>query len=170
MAKEDLELGPCQVSFGDEGYEVDLGCTQGGVRVTFTTDVGDLMCDQWGTQPYDQVITGQGARVTVPLAEITLDNLAIALNQEVVGNALIEGERLVGTKMSTLGQSLLLQKYVDGEVSTDPEDWMRFPVAAPIGSPEIVFSPSDQRVIEVEFACFPDANEILYYIGDETAS
>jgi len=75
-----------------------LGCTEGGVRVAFTTDVSDLMCDQWGTQPYDQMITGQGARVTVPLAEYTLENLALALNQELIADALIEGERLVGTK------------------------------------------------------------------------
>jgi len=170
MARDDLDLGPCRVSFGTAGAEAALGCTEGGVRVAFTTDVSDLMCDQWGTQPYDQMITGQGARVTVPLAEYTLENLALALNQELIADALIEGERLVGTKMTTLGQSLLLEKYVDGIVSTDPTDWMRFPIAAPVGSPEILFSRSDQRVIEIEFVAFPDASEILYYIGDETAS
>lgn len=170
MAREDLELGPCQVSFGTEGAEVDLGCTDGGVTVSFITDAGDLMCDQFGTQPVDQVITGQGAEVRVPLAEITLDNLALALNQTVISDALIEGENLVGTKMSTYGQSLLLRKYVDGEASADPADWMRFPVAAPLGSPEVSFSRDTQRVIEVVFKCFPDSNDILYYIGDESAS
>jgi len=170
MAREDLTLGPCEVSFGTAGAEADLGRTEGGVRVAFATDVADLMSDQWASQPEDQVITGQGARVTVPLAEYTLDNLAIALNQTLVGGALIEGERLVGTKMSDQGQSLLLKAYVDGSVSTDEEDWMRFPVAAPVGSPEILFSRGDQRIIEIEFICFPDGTDILYYIGDESAS
>lgn len=170
MAKEDLELSPCRVYFGTEGSEEDLGRTEGGVRAAFTTDIGDLMSDQWGSQPIDGVFTGQGVTVTVPLAEITLENLAIALNQTVVGDALIEGERLVGTKLSDQGQSLLLKKYVDGSISTDAEDWLRFPVAAPVGSPEITFSRSDQRVIEVEFRCFPDSSDILYYIGDESAS
>jgi hypothetical protein len=170
MPREDMELGPCAVYFGAEGAEVDLGRTEGGVRVAFTTDVGDLSSDQWGTQPEDGVFTGQGVTVTVPLAEYTLDNLAIALNMTVIGDALIEGERLVGTKLSDIAQSLLLREYVDGAVSMDAENAMRFPVAAPVGSPEILFSKSDQRIIEVEFKCFPDSNDILYYIGDESAS
>lgn len=170
MAREDMELSPCQISFGTAGSEDDLGRTEGGVRVAFTTDVADLMSDQWGSQPEDQVITGQGCRVTAPLAEYTLDNLAIALNQDVISSDLIEGDRLVGTKMSAKAQSLLLKEYVDGIVSTLEENWMRFPVAAPVGSPEVLFSKADQRIIEVEFVCFPDSSDILYYIGDESAS
>lgn len=166
MAREDLELSPCAVYFGVLAAEVDLGRTEGGVRVAFSTDVADLMSDQWGTQPEDQVITGQGCRVTAPLAEYTFTNLAIALNQEVTGE-LIAGERLVGTKMSDQAQSLLLKEYVDGAVSEDSKNWMRFPVAAPLGNPEILFSKTDQRIIEIEFVCFPDASDVLYYIGDE---
>lgn len=170
MAREDLELSPCAVYFGTEGSEEDLGRTEGGVRVVFTTDVADLMSDQWGTQPEDQMITGQGCRVTVPLAEYTLDNLAIALNQTVIGDALIEGDRLVGTKLSDMANSLLLKEYKNGVVSEDSENWIRFPIAAPVGNPEILFSRTDQRIIEVEFVCFPDTSNILYYIGDESAS
>ncbi len=173
MAKEDLELSPCQVNLGTAGSEADLGRTEGGVRVAFSTDVADLMSDQWGTQPEDQIITGQGCRVTVPLAEYTIDNLAIALNQTVIGTGgheLIEGDRLVGTKMSIQAQSLLLKEYLNGVVSANEDNWMRFPVAAPVGNPEILFSKTDQRIIEVEFVCFPDANDILYYIGNESAS
>jgi len=170
MAREDLDLGPCQVNYGVADAEVDLGRTEGGVRVAFATDVADLMSDQWGTQPEDQVITGQGARITVPLAEYTLENLAIALNQDLLFDELIEGGRLVGTKMRSLAQSLLLKKYVNGVVSQDDLDYMRFPVAAPVGNPEILFSKSDQRIIEIEFIAFPDANDILYFIGNEIAS
>lgn len=170
MAKEDMELGPCEVSFGVAGAEADLGRTEGGVTVSFATDVADLNSDQFGTQPEDQVITGQGATVTVPLAEFTLTNLALALNMTVVGGALIEGERLVGTKMSTQANSLLLKEYVDGIVSTDEEDWMRFPLAAPVGNPEVSYSKDSQRIIEIIFRAFPDASDNLYYIGDESAS
>ena len=170
MAREDMELSPVAVYFGTVDAEENLGRTEGGVRVAFTTDVADLMSDQWGTQPEDQVITGQGARVTVPLAEYTLDNLALALNMTVVGDALIEGERLVGTKLSDVANSLLLKEYKDGVVSEDSKNWIRFPVAAPVGNPEIIFSRTDQRIIEIEFVCFPDSDNILYYIGDESAS
>ena len=172
MPREDMELSPCALYFGVKGLEeaTPLGRTEGGVRVAFSTDVADLMSDQWGTQPEDQVITGQGCRVTAPLAEYTLDNLALALNQDVIGGALIEGDRLVGTKLSAQANSLLLKEYRDGIVSADEANWMRFPEAAPLGNPEVLFSKSDQRIIEIEFICFPDASSILYYIGEEGAS
>ena len=35
MARADLDLGPCQVNYGTAGAEVDLGRTEGGVRVAF---------------------------------------------------------------------------------------------------------------------------------------
>ena len=166
MAMSGLDLGPCEVSFGTEGAEADLGKTEGGVEIAFVTEVADLASDQYGTSPEDQVIVGQGATITVPLAEYTLENLAIALNQTLVGDG-IDGANLVGTKMSTKAQSLLIKKYVDGVVSTDEDDWMRFPSAAPQGSPTIRFSKSDQRIIEVVFTAFPDASDNLYYIGEE---
>jgi len=166
MAVGDLDLGPCEVSFGVEGAEADLGRTEGGVEVAFSTDVADLLSDQHGTSPEDQMITGQGALITVPLAEYTLANLATALNQTVDGSV-IDGASLVGTKLSTKANSLLLKKYVNGAVSTDEEDWMRFPSAAPQGSPTIRFSKSDQRIIEIIFTAFPDTLDNLYYIGEE---
>ena len=170
MPKTDLELGPCQALFGAAGSEADLGETEGGVRVVWTTDVADLLTDQFGSQPQDQVITGQGARITVPLAEYTVAHMGIALNQSLISGVLIEGDRLVGSKMTSRAQSLLLKEYVDGAVSALPVNWIRFPLAAPVGSPEIAFSKADQRIIEIEFIAFPDVLNILYYIGDETAS
>ena len=170
MPNTDLELGPCQAKWGAAGSEADLGETEGGVRVVWTTDVADLLTDQFGSQPQDQVITGQGARITVPLAEFTVAHMGLALNQSLVGGVLVEGDRLVGSKMSDKGQSLLLKAYVDGAVSELPADWIRFPIAAPVGSPEIAFSKADQRIIEIEFIAFPDVLNILYYIGDEAAS
>ena len=174
MAREDLELGPCAVyirTVGGAEALTDLGRTEGSVRVAFTTDVADLMSDQWGTQPEEQVITGQGCRVTVPFADYTYTNLALALNQTLDASGIyIEGARLVGTKMSSKAIYLRLKKYVAGAVSEDAENWMDFPVAAPVGNPEVLFSKSDQRIIEVEFVCFPDDDDILYYLGDEGAS
>lgn len=168
-----LELGPCSVRFGDKDDEADLGKTEGGVVVTFSTGVADLLSDQHGTSPEDQVITGQGAVIVVPLANITLANLAIALNQSVktIGDdSGIKGSNLVGTKLSGKAQSLLLKKYVDGAESTDSQDYLRFPKAAPTGNFDYSFSKDGQRVINVNFVAFPDEDGYLYYIGDETAA
>ena len=175
MPNANLDLGPCAVYYGTAAAEVSVGETQGGVRISFAEDVADLMSDQWGTQAQDQVISGQGAEVVVPMADYTLANLATALSQSVLtlgADSGISGERNVGSKKATpsAGKSLLLKKYVDGAISADTQNWIRFPVAAPTGSFEIAFDGSTQRIIETTFKAFPDANDRLYFIGDETAA
>lgn len=168
-----LELGPCEVLWGTEGGEVSLGKTEGGVVVTFATDVVDLTSDQHGTAPEDQVISGQKATIVCPLADITLANLAIALNQTektLSAASGIAGENIVGTKLSTKAQSLLLKKYVDGSASVDTQDHLRFPKAAPQGNFDYSFTKDGQRVISLTLTAFPDDNDYLYFIGDETAA
>lgn len=166
-----LDLGPCRVYYGVEASETDVGKTQGGVRVSFSQTRADLLSDQYGTEPEDQVITGQAASVVVPLADFGLTNLALALNQSIQGtdpNEGIGGRNLVGTKLKATGQSLLLKKYVNGAISEDKKDWIRFPVAASEGTFEIRYDGTNQRIIEATFRAFPDADEMLYFIGDET--
>lgn len=170
-----LDLGPCRAYYGTAGSEADVGKTQGGVRITFSEDVADLMSDQYGTQPEDQVITGTGAEIVIPMADYTLANLATALSQSVLtlgADSGISGEPKVGTKKATptTGKSLLLKKYVDGAISADTQNWIRFPIASPIGNFELAFDGSTQRIIETTFRAFPDANNRLYFIGDETAA
>jgi hypothetical protein len=169
-----LELGPCQVLFGVKDSEEDLGKTEGGVVAHFETDVADLMSDQFGTAPEDQTVTGQKASVSVPLAENSLDILALALNQTkkaLLTDEGIAGVNVVGTKMKeTKAQSLLLKKYVGGIPSEDPADWLRFPAAAPSGKFDYSYSKDKQRIITVDFVAFPDDDGILYYFGDETAA
>lgn len=173
MSDATLELGPCQVKFGTDDSETDLGKTQGGVIVNFSQDAADLMSDQYGSQPEDQVITGHGATIVIPMAKTDAANLATALNQtkKQIGNQEgVKGSSLVGTKRSSKGQSLLLTKYVNGAVSSDENDRMRFPNAAPDGNFSYNFSISDQRILEVTFLAMPDSNDILYFLGDEDAA
>jgi len=168
-----LDLGPCAVLFGVEDSEADLGKTQGGVKVAFSQAVADLLSDQYGTEPEDQVITGHGAIITVPMADYTLANYAIALHKEVLSLGAEEGilgDSVVGTKLSTYAGSLILKKYVDGAVSEDEANWLRFPSAAAAANPEVVFDGSTQRIINTEFRAFPDASGILYYIGSKDAA
>ena len=168
-----LELGPCQVLFGTKDAETDLGRTEGGVVATFATDVADLVSDQYGTAPEDQVVTGQKVTIECPLANITLANLAIALNQteKAIGaDSGVAGGNIVGTKLSTKANSLLLKKYVNGAASTDSQDYVRFPEAAPQGNFDYSFTKDNQRIVKITFTCFPDDDDYLYYLGDETAS
>ncbi len=100
-------------------------------------------------------------------------NLAIALNQSVksIGeDSGIAGENIVGTKLSTKAKSLLLKKYVNGSPSSDTQEWVRFPKAAPQGNFDYSFTKDGQRIIAVVFTAFQDDSGFPYYLGDETAA
>jgi hypothetical protein len=167
-----LELGPCMLYFGTAGAEEALGYTQGGVTIRFLTDYADLMSDQDGSRPQERVIVGQGAEIEAPLAEVVLEKLAVALGQHwtvAAGSQLVVGEKLLGTKLTTKAESLLMKKYVDGVVSAEAENWMRFPKAAPTAeSIELMFNATDQRTLPITFFAFFDDDDVLYYLGDES--
>jgi hypothetical protein len=167
MSAADMELGPCQVEFNS----IDLGGTKG-VTVTWKTPAADLLRDQFGTEFYDKVITGQSCTVKMGLVDITMHNLAVALNQTAragSGKNAIAGTNLVGTKMSTLAHVLTLKKYVAGVPSTDEDDWLTFKKAFALSdSLALSFDANTQRVIELEFLAMQDTQGLLYIIGDTT--
>jgi len=169
-----LDLGPCRVYWGASGSEEDLGKTQGGVVVTFSQDVADLKSDQFGTSPEDQAITGHAVTIMVPLADYGLDSLATALGQtkKILGDDEgIKGSVVVGTLKSAGANSLLVKKYSNGVISTDENDWMQFPLAAPDGNVEVRFDGENQRIIETTFRAYPyGSDSVLYYIGDDSAA
>ena len=179
-----LELGPCQVLYGTAGSEVDLGKTHGGVIVKLEDDYADLMSDQYGTAPEDTIITGNKAEVEINFAEVDFDLLADVLNQDTFGATPsgLTGENNVGTSLLTNAQSLILVKYVAGIPSTDLEDRVVFPAAAPMSQIELSYDAENQRILKATFKCFSStvnaawgtgaANDktVLYYFGDETAA
>lgn len=73
-----VDIGPCWARFGATGSEVDLGWTQGGVKVNFATESTDVEADQ-ETDAIMTNITKRPISVTVPALEYTLELLAMAL-------------------------------------------------------------------------------------------
>ena len=86
----------------------------------------------------------------------------LVLNQSVSGGGgLVEGARLVGTKLSTKANSLLLKKYIDGSVSAIRENWIRFPNAAPQGNFETFGAKEQEQSLGVAFDYLRSACEAL---------
>jgi hypothetical protein len=56
----------------------DVGCTQGGVTVTYSLDLSDIFCDQI-TVPVDVAITGETAAIEFSMLESTAENMKLAL-------------------------------------------------------------------------------------------
>lgn len=73
-----VDIGPCWARFGTAGSEVDLGWTQGGVKVSFATESTEIEADQ-ETDPIFENITKRPISVSVPAIEFTLELIAMAL-------------------------------------------------------------------------------------------
>ena len=56
----------------------DVGCTDGGVTVTYSIDTSDIFCDQLKI-PVDVAITGETASVEFSMLESTAENLKLVL-------------------------------------------------------------------------------------------
>ena len=71
MGTENVKLGVCNATFGG----ANLGLTKGGVNVEVTTDKHVTTVDQFGDSEINERITKRSVKITVPLAETTLENL-----------------------------------------------------------------------------------------------
>lgn len=71
-----------------DGYYVgttggtDVGCTTGGVTISYTFETSDIFCDQV-LAAVDTAVTSESATVEFEMLETSAENLAIALGQAV---------------------------------------------------------------------------------------
>lgn len=70
-----VQIGVAELTFGG----VNLGHTKGGVTVSYEPEYHDLTVDKYGNTVIDKILIGEKLSVTAPLAEYTIDNLAIAI-------------------------------------------------------------------------------------------
>jgi len=59
----------------------DVGCTQGGVTVTYTIESSDIFCDQI-TSPVEVAITGETATVEFEMLESEASNIKLVLSAQ----------------------------------------------------------------------------------------
>lgn len=170
-----FDLGPCQVLFGDSGNEQDLGVTHGGVRFVDEVKTQQIVSDQYGDSPIDQVVTGREVRVECKFADIRQN---LELWAKVLPGAQLTGtppnqkltvKRNVGELDRSVAKRLILKRIVGDQPSTDKRDWIICPIATPRASPNLEFDATTQRALDVTFRVYPDLTTGVYYImGDET--
>ncbi len=69
---ENVKLGVCSITY--DGF--DLGYTKGGVDVVVSTDTYPVTVDQFGESTINEYVTKRNVKISCPLAETTLENLA----------------------------------------------------------------------------------------------
>lgn len=179
---DNVKIGVCKVMLGPDGTALDLGYTKGGVEVAVTTDTYAVTVDQFGESEINEYIQKRSVKVTVPLAETTLDNLeAIMPGASRVTDSVdntkerTEVTNGVGTDLLSVAQQLRLHP-VSLPDSDESEDFV-IPKAATAGGLQFAYKIDEERVFNAEFTGYPDnatldanGDSILFMFGDTTAT
>ncbi|WP_062120536.1 hypothetical protein [Aureimonas sp. AU40] len=168
---QNVKLGVCRLFFDDK----DLGFTKGGVEAAVETSTQEITVDQLGNSPIGERITGRTCTVTAPLAETTLENLvAIMPGAQLVTDSQDPTKKKVvvpagvGIDLLEIAKKLRLHPKENADDDTS-EDFI-VPRAATAGAATFAYKLDEQRVFNVVFKAYPDAEtETLFVVGDETA-
>lgn len=137
----------------------DLGKTTDETSVEFIEDMKDIKYAQNGTQPYDQIPTGQAYKVTCKLGQPTWARLnKLMRGLTVLGDNTKLGRDIYRSGRSSFAKVLVLTRVdSDGNPSTNPKFKLTFWLAIPSVSGALgAFGPDTQRAVEVSFYCLYD--------------
>jgi len=167
MGTENVKLGVCNVTYGG----TDLGLTKGGVEVEVTTDTHKVMVDQYGESEINEQIVKRSIKVTVPMAETTLDNMVLIMpGATKVGSDpyRVDVTNAVGTDLLSIANELVIHPVA--LAANDHSEDIIVPKAATGGAMAFAYKLNDERIFNVVFTGYPDSNDILFKFGDPAAA
>lgn len=150
-----LDIGPCQVTFGT----TDIGATLGNVAIKFKYDKADMKADQTGTAILDQAISGMKVTIETEFAE-TRDKTIMAL---LFPDAIFQGSAphlyltfkdKTAVRQLANALPLILHPIVDAAASHDQE-WY-FYKAVPTEDSSYTFSPTEQGRMKIVWEVYLD--------------
>lgn len=167
-----IQLGVQNIKYGTK----DLGHTSGGCQFSYEPEYTDITVDLYGSTAVDKVLTGEVVKVTVPLTEITLDNLKTAIP---TGKIVTDGTdpnkkkltfgSIAGKKLSATAQPLVL--HPSWLASSDKSFDIKLHKAVIASEVALDYKKDEQTVYEVEFYALIDESQedgsFLAVIGDE---
>ncbi len=159
-----IQLGACSVSFKG----TDLGHTIGGVTVTYAPEYHQTKVDKY-TAPVKSFLVGEMLTVEVNLAEHTLANLKVAINdQTAVSDDALSIGKVVGAVSSLTGGELKLHPLANA--STNYNDDITLYKAVVSGELKIELKTDGEKVLPVKWTAHVDEGRsdgnLLGYIGD----
>lgn len=168
-----VPIGPAKVEFGETTPTI-FDITKGGIVFTASTSKQDITVDQYGDAPVKSIMKGRTCQVTVPFALHDLTKLAEVIpNSTLVTDATtptkkkLEVKSQAGFDMLSAAEKLVI-KPTDPNASAN--DWITIPIAGATADPEYTFDSDNERIVNITFVGYPDANGLLYVLGDTTAT
>lgn len=163
-----VKVGACSVTFNG----VDLGHTKGGVEVSYEPVYHEVKVDKYGDSVVERYLMGEKWTAKVPLAELTIANLKVAMPQGTyagAGNARLTLGHSAGTKASTAAAQLVLHPLNMGTRAND----IVLHKAHVASSVHLNMKVNEENVYEVTFEALIDESKTdgnyLGLIGDSTA-
>ena len=167
------DIGPCVVVYdsvviGKTGTNPDGG-THGGVLVNYTVDGVDTMRDAEGGNPHDTIINQHVANIEANFAGLSLEQIKKLMPNSAYATAgtgtsrKLQVKNPVGISMRTNAKPLIIKPINSGVVSTDPTEWIKFPLSFAIPKFAVPNDLKTQRSYKVEFRVFTDlSTDVLY--------
>lgn len=163
-----VKVGACSVTFNS----VDLGHTKGGVEVSYEPIYHEVSVDKYGETVVERYLIGEKMTAKVPLAELTIANLKVAMPMGTfagAANARLTLGKSAGTKASTVAAQLVLHPLNMGTRAND----IVLHKAHVASTVDLKMKVDEENVYEVEFQALLDETKsdgnYLGLIGDSTA-
>jgi len=145
-----LDIGRCTVTCDS----VDLGETDGGVKVSIKKNVEGQTVDRFGKTPVLFINNGDILTIEANIAEFTIANLAIALGATIqdgtIGDKLVLGSQAGGA----LASHALTLHPVSMGAATD-KDWVIYK-AVVVGDIDVEYTQDKKKVLKITFQAIPD--------------
>jgi hypothetical protein len=159
-------LSVVQIEFDN----VDLGYTTDATEMEFIEDLADILYQQFGTQPYDKIPTGQAIQITCVLGQITnarMEKLMRGITLSGDGKSMNFGNDLYRSGRDNFAKEIVIKRVQsDGTVTTDPRFIFTGYVAMPMVTGPVSFEASTQRGLAVTFYLFKNiAKDSFGYTG-----
>lgn len=153
---QDIKLGLADVSYGG----VSLGFTVGDIVVTITHQLANIVVDDFGETPVDIYDIGEQIQAVIPMTQLDLANLNIAIPGGTLTGDRIKAGRQAGTKLT--GQELILDATSSGDLNIT----IYRAIVTEVG--DYIYN-NEQRVLPVTFMGLIDTSrpdgDRLYRIG-----
>lgn len=166
-----IKLGPCSLTYGADTDAITIDKTSGGVVLKVEPAKAEVKVDQYGSTPYDHVITGWNVVAEVPVAESDyemLKGVMVFLEEVTDGTKKKMVDRKLGASMRDLAKPLVLHPLENA--IDDVSDDVTLKLAAVENGIELGFNADGVRVLQANFRAYPIGaatdKENYFSIGD----
>lgn len=148
----DISAADVVWGYGESG-QMSLGAVLGTVSLSGTETMNDVFEEAQADAPVDSVKGGLVMLLTVPMARSTLEQLKVALDGPLVGNAIYLTNK-AGCNVRDRAKAIVIKPVCNGVPNPNHSTWIHLYHCFPYREFEIPYDRSTQRTINVVFKVF----------------